>query len=183
MSAKILDREERTLIKIGIDPGTETGGLAIINGSDIKLFTIPSKEQIWGARKKDKKGFFRRPMMNDAVALKGLILEHTKGHEIVSVNVELVHSMPKDGVASTFKFGRSFQSVIAVCEMMNLSYKMVDPVTWRSKFNLIKKSKEDVRKFCIKTFPQTEPYLVSVRGVQDQKICQGRADSLLIGLV
>lgn len=62
------------------------------------------------------------------------------GHEIASllcdahpllVVIEKVHSMPKQGVASTFKFGMGFGVVIGVCEALMLPYRLVTPQAWK----------------------------------------------------
>lgn len=62
------------------------------------------------------------------------------GHELASqlrelapslVIIEKVHSMPKQGVASTFKFGMGYGLVIGICDALSLPYRLVTPQTWK----------------------------------------------------
>jgi len=45
--------------------------------------------------------------------------------------IELVHSMPKQGVASTFKFGMGFGSVITAADSTDAERVLVTPQKWK----------------------------------------------------
>lgn len=47
------------------------------------------------------------------------------------VIIEKVHSMPAQGVASTFKFGMGFGLVIGICDALGLPYRLVTPQAWK----------------------------------------------------
>lgn len=50
--------------------------------------------------------------------------------------LEKVHSMPKQGVASTFAFGASYGFIKGVLEALGLSYQEVLPQRWKKEFGL-----------------------------------------------
>jgi len=52
------------------------------------------------------------------------------------VVVEKVHSMPKQGVSSTFKFGMSYGAALAIAERFSRDPVLVPPATWKRKMLL-----------------------------------------------
>lgn len=52
------------------------------------------------------------------------------------VVVEAVHSMPGQGVSSSFKFGVAFGGAIALAERFNCPWHMVTPQKWKKALNL-----------------------------------------------
>ena len=104
---------------MGIDPGIK-GGLAIIeigNGAAPKLidavdiFTVGC-------------GVSERV---DVIALRDWIREHAPQHAMI----EAAQSMPKLGVASTFRYGRAagaLEAIVAACEA---PMTFVAPRTWK----------------------------------------------------
>lgn len=86
--------------------------------------------------------------------------------------VERVGSMPKQGVASTFKFGFAcgiIQGVLASC---GVPVHYVTPPVWKRHFGLIGKDKEASRALAIQLYPD-------VVGLELKKH-QGRAEALLM---
>jgi Holliday junction resolvasome RuvABC endonuclease subunit len=65
-----------------------------------------------------------------------------EGQEI-EVIMEDVHSFPKQGVASTFKFGFAKGLLIGICKSKGLKVNLVSPQYWKKEMNLIGKSKKD----------------------------------------
>lgn len=55
--------------------------------------------------------------------------------------LENVHSMPKQGVKSTFAFGESFGYIKGVLESFEIPYQEVAPNKWKKEFSLIGKDK------------------------------------------
>ena len=54
----------------------------------------------------------------------------------VEVVVETVHSMPKQGVASSFKFGVAYGGAVALAERLNCAWHMVTPQIWKKALKL-----------------------------------------------
>lgn len=52
------------------------------------------------------------------------------------VVVEKVHSMPKQGVSSTFKFGMAYGAALAIAERFQRNPLLVPPATWKRKMEL-----------------------------------------------
>jgi len=51
------------------------------------------------------------------------------------VYLEKVHSMPKQGVASSFKFGRVFGVLEGMLAALQIPYKLVTPQRWQKKMH------------------------------------------------
>jgi hypothetical protein len=52
------------------------------------------------------------------------------------VVLELVHSMPKQGVSSTFKFGMAFGGAIALAQRFRSPWHLVRPQAWKRYYGL-----------------------------------------------
>jgi crossover junction endodeoxyribonuclease RuvC len=50
--------------------------------------------------------------------------------------MEQVHSMPSQGVSSTFTFGRAVGVISAVCELTRYPVHLVTPQRWKKHFHL-----------------------------------------------
>lgn len=57
------------------------------------------------------------------------------GYDLEAV-VEAVHSMPKQGVASSFKFGVAFGGAIALAERLRCTWQLVTPQVWKKALGL-----------------------------------------------
>lgn len=119
-------------IYIGIDPG-QNGGLAAVNGSGRVLCAIamPDTERDvwnwfyqWSTYSSSNPGF----MVGDIYAC-----------------IELVHSMPQQGVASSFKFGKHFGSVRMAAIAAGLSIQGVQPVKWMRSMGISPATKKKVK--------------------------------------
>jgi len=87
--------------------------------------------------------------------------------------VERVASMPKQGVASTFKFGMAVGIIHGVLFCHRLPLHLVTPGVWKKHFKLSGTDKEAARALAIRLYP-------AVQGLHLKKH-HGRADALLIG--
>lgn len=56
--------------------------------------------------------------------------------EDMEIVIELVASMPKQGVSSTFKFGMAFGATIAIAERFNVPFHLVVPRVWKKAMEL-----------------------------------------------
>ena len=93
----------------GIDPGKQ-GGLAFKKGNEVKAisFTKLTKPEI-------------------AYSLKSIMPD--------KVYLEKVHSMPKQGVTSVFKFGEGFGHLKGVLDALCIPYELVSPIKWQTKLS------------------------------------------------
>ena len=101
-----------------------------------------------------------------------VISRHARSYNIIKYVVEDVHSMPKQGVASTFKFGRSKGVIEGVLAGLHKRTSYVSPVTWKKYLDLTKKGKEASRTLATKMFRTDEHWHL--------KKHNGRAEAALI---
>ena len=107
------------MIVVGIDPGM-SGGLSYI--SDKNLITYSFKDQTFSE-----------------IAEEISILSLNKN--AVRVYLEKVHSMPMQGVASSFKFGMNYGFIQGCLTSLGLSYELVTPQLWQKTLNIPKRQK------------------------------------------
>lgn len=88
--------------------------------------------------------------------------------------MEKVHSMPKQGVSSTFKFGAAFGDVRGVVGALNIPLHLVTPQAWKRHFGLTA-DKDQSRKLAIRLFPSVAEHFAL-------KKHDGRAEAALIAL-
>ena len=142
--------QEKKLIA-AIDPGL-SGAIAIIEGDTAKTYDMPTYRE-------KKKNWIDVPLLIE------ILKQLPKGTDIV---IEAVHSMPRQGIASTFKFGRGFGILIGVCACLELNTIFVYPQTWKKYFKL-SQNKEDSIALANKIFGKKIP-----------KSKDGRAEALLL---
>lgn len=92
------------MIHIGIDPGN-TGAMAIIHDDEIDIVDF------------DNPKFF-------------YILNYAKYWDVCAM-IENVHSMPGQGVSSTFKFGSAFGQAIGMLKSFSIPYELISPQKWQ----------------------------------------------------
>jgi crossover junction endodeoxyribonuclease RuvC len=88
------------------------------------------------------------------------------------VFLEQVGSMPGQGIASTFKFGRGFGTVIGVVGALKLPLHLVAPSRWKAHFRL-PADKEMARALALRTFPACAEQF-------SRKLDHGRAEAALL---
>ena len=95
---------------LGVDPGLG-GGLAIIGNEGIMTETMPvTAGEI------------------DLARLARWLKAHS--HDISMAFVEKVHSMPKQGVSSTFKFGDVYGTIKGMLTAFGIPFELVTPQSW-----------------------------------------------------
>lgn len=150
---------------IGCDPG-QTGCLALLaDGEPAGFIDMPTMPR--------KAGGFEVNGAALAAKLRGAMHQH-QGAAILAV-VEQVGSMPRQGLASTFRFGQSDGVLRGVVAALGISYVEVHPVKWKNHFGLKGQDKDAARTLAIRRFPSVAEELAR------KKDC-GRADALLIAL-
>ena len=147
---------------IGIDPGMK-GGIAII-----------TPHPFWDVRV----GIM--PMMGKDLDYQLIRLQLKEANAELAV-IEKVHSMPKQGVASSFRFGRVFEGMIAACAMLDIPIIQVTPQAWKKKVlaGLAWKGNKDASiEYVRRRFPE----LNLLRTPKCRKYHDGMADAICIGL-
>lgn len=143
------------MLYIGIDPG-QKGGIAVIEAQE-------------GGRKASK----AFPYTDDS--LKGACAVCAK--ETALCVVEKVGAMPKQGVASTFNFGKSFGYILGVLEANNIPYELVTPKKWKKHFSL-----DDDKKKSIQTAKRLFPGVSLLPTERCRVESDGMAEALLLAL-
>lgn len=85
--------------------------------------------------------------------------------------VEKVHSMPKQGVASTFKFGMAYGAILGAIGAFRIPLHLVRPQQWKKEFGL-GADKEQARAMAIRLWPDEERFSL--------KKDHGKAEAALI---
>lgn len=111
---------------VGIDPGLVSGAWAVIkhNGAFVACGDIPHDNGRVQPR-----------------LLKKALQESIPAGESAEIVIEQVHSMPNQGVASTFAFGQACGVIYAVTSLMLVPCHFITPQHWKSHFDLIKQPK------------------------------------------
>ena len=104
------------MIYCGCDPGSINGALGVIDD-------LGGYIDSWNIEHKDKHIL--------ALAFKSRLLGVIDPKEGAEICMEQVHSMPGQGVASTFKFGRAVGAIDAVADMMFGVWHIVSPQRWK----------------------------------------------------
>ena len=93
---------------------------------------------------------------------------------VYAVAIERVHSMPGQGVSSSFKFGQSYGTVRG---FFGASFQVIhaQPSVWKGHFTLNGKDKDVARARAIERWPAMAHMLARKKDI-------GRADAALIGL-
>lgn len=107
-----LEVKEGDSIFLGVDPG-KSGGIALVNSTG---HCISSKMQ---ATERDIWRFFE--------AVSDLM---DNGNRVMAL-IEQVHSMPKQGVVSTFKFGMSYGGLRMALIASDIPFESVLPRKWQ----------------------------------------------------
>ena len=130
---------------IGIDPG-KSGGVALL---------FPT-------------GPVALKMLETLTDLIEEIESYTHNEEQVTCYIEQVHAMPKQGVSSTFTFGRNFGGIEGVLTALKIRREYVTPQRWQKALGCLSKGDKNVTKRkAQELFPEL-------------KITHATADALLI---
>jgi Holliday junction resolvasome RuvABC endonuclease subunit len=89
--------------------------------------------------------------------------------------IERGGSMPKQGVASTFKFGRACGALEATLALSAIPYVLVEPSVWKRHHGLYGADKEASRQLALQLFPTASAALARKKDHQ-------KAEAMLIAL-
>jgi crossover junction endodeoxyribonuclease RuvC len=120
------------MIFLGIDPG-ESGGIAAVShcGSLISA-----------------RGFRKLSSADIGIAFEGMLdlAARHPGNDPPFATIERVHSMPKQGVASSFKFGRSAGLLEGILVGLRISHQFVPPQMWQKYLRCLSRGDKNVTK-------------------------------------
>ena len=151
-------RKENSLY-IGIDPGTN-GAIAYLNAkAEVRRVVDMPKEP-----KHVGKGY----QVSGA-----LILEELSQYKIEHAYVELVHSLPRNGGAAMFTFGRGTGIIECALLCLEIPFTYIKPQEWKRAFGLIGKDKDFARGMAIRMYPKFAKGLARKKDVD-------RAEAILI---
>ncbi len=119
------------MIIIGIDPGA-SGGIAI------RYTEMPGRTDALMAYKLDT--------TEADVAGTLRLLHDAHGAEPTFAYIERVHSMPKQGVASSFKFGQSYGFLRGLLIALKIPFEEVTPQKWQKAMGCLTKGDKRVSK-------------------------------------
>lgn len=147
---------------VSIDPGNR-GALAFLGTADcdlLGLYDMPLRES-------GSTGHMR-------YFIDGLVLAQLLGTESVSCAIlERVASMPGQGIAGMFAFGRGVGVIEGVLQACDIPINYVSPQVWKRYHGLIKQPKSESLELAREFYPDAELHL---------KKHEGRAEAILIGL-
>lgn len=146
------------MVYIGIDPGMR-GGYAIISNEDLSQTSVTVCPM-------DEKSF-----MEDMKA----VSEAFPTNEIRCC-LEKVGAMPKQGLASTWKFAEGYGVIQGVLKAFGIPYQTVPPQTWKKEFSLLHQDKSKSVETAQRLFPCVN-FLPSERS---RKPSDGMAESALL---
>ena len=150
---------------ISCDPGASGALSWFEDGVLINSFNMPKINKRLKNGNKDN----RKPEI-DTVALAEIFTRV----EPEVVIIEKVHSMPRQGVSSTFKFGYSFGLLVGMANMITENVVMVSPQEWKKTFDLIGTEKSEATQLAkiynksIKNSGQADSYLIGLWYIQTQ---------------
>jgi len=128
------------MLKIGIDPGLSGAIVIMESNSPIEWQRMPTM----------KTGSANRV---NAPALAAMIKPYLYLDKPLHAYVELVSSMPGQGVASMFSFGHSAGVIQGVVGAFEIPVTMVTPSQWKKRAGLTGQDKDASRTLAIQMFP------------------------------
>ncbi len=135
------------LIFVGVDPG-QSGGLAFLNDAGAVLQALPL------------------PLIGkelDIARVTLLVDLHGGDRSKLRVAIERVHSMPKQGVASSFRFGYLYGCITGAFQALGCSVQHITPQMWKKRvLHGTEKDKAAALAYCSSRWPHFS--LVQPRG-------------------
>lgn len=96
--------------------------------------------------------------------------------------LERVHSMPQQGVSSTFKFGTGYGYCLGVLNAFAIPYSLVSPQTWQKHFNISKQQDKSLTHAQRKSARKKEMKSVAEKRNLLSKVTLINADAVLIAV-
>lgn len=141
-----------------IDPGLGGAWSVVVDGRPVLCGDMPTTGE--GTRRRVAPNILATIMRGELTAL---------------CVVEQVGAMPKQGVASTFRFGMAYGAALAVPAVLGVPVELVVPAVWKRHYGLLGRDKEASRQRAIDLCPW-------LSGSLERRRDEGRAEAVLIGL-
>jgi Holliday junction resolvasome RuvABC endonuclease subunit len=158
------------VIFVGIDPGL-TGGIAVIDEKTTPIYV--------GAFKAVAGEFSAHAFADMLNAIRQvnpvMILSNTR----IVVGVEKVHSMPGQGVSSSFKFGNTYGKIQGVLAAKHIPFELITPQAW-TRVMLAGEPKDDKKNRGKNVAQRLWPELSLRENERCRTVHSGMADALLI---
>ena len=148
---------------LGIDPGIH-GALALVE------FNVDAGPQLVDVLDVPVIGTGAKERVN-TMLIRDWLAQQTPDHALI----ERAGSMPKQGVASTFKYARAVGSLETVVACLDIPYSIIEPSTWKKFHHLIGADKEASRQRVLQLFPGSHTWF-------SRKMDHQRAEAVLIAL-
>lgn len=148
---------------LGVDPGIN-GGLAIVEINNSAAPQLVAAIDIPTAGLKAK-------MRVDALAVAYWIRHHRPNHAVI----ERAGVLPKQGIASGFKYGRAVGALEAAVALCEIPLTIVEPSVWKRRAGLYGADKEQSRLRALQLFPAAHLLLAL-------KKSHGKAEAALLAL-
>lgn len=141
-------------VHVGIDPGKK-GAMAIIESTpdgigEVKIIPFEPSDYISALKK----------------------------YSGATVCIEQVHSISKQGIASSFTFGVMYGWLLGMLDTIGVSYQAVSPQKWKNSFGLLRADKSKSIEVCQHLLPQANLY----RTERCKKPDDGMAEAALLAL-
>lgn len=149
---------------IGIDPGLTGAFALLLPGGSLYVYDMPTLKARGGRNTLD---------MHRARSLVEQMVDRA-GIDTPLVVLEEVHSMPKQGVVSTFTFGRTFGQLEGLVVGAGLPLRMIPPRVWKKALR-VSADKDAVRLEASRIFPEHAPFW-------PRKKDHGRAEAALLAM-
>lgn len=166
------------MIIIGIDPGV-SGAYAVFN----------AETDLWGIHRtpcyvkmvgKSKRRFMDLEDVAEHLQYLVSITDDGVIDHGVTAYIENVHSMPKQGVVSTFSFGRNFGQWEGLLSGLYIPITYVEPRAWKRHYSLGPDKKESVATAQIMTplgleithHGEAEAFLIASYGLNQMRVSQ-----------
>jgi crossover junction endodeoxyribonuclease RuvC len=149
------------MLTVGIDPGI-TGALALMDGAVV--LSVVDMPTVASSKGKNQV---------NAAELANILTGWWSKYGGFETCLELVHTMPGQGVSSSGNFMMGFGIIQGVVAALRISVIMVTPNSWKKRAGLIGKDKDFARTFAQRLYPSVE---------LGRKKDIGRADAILIAL-
>jgi len=145
-------------VVIGVDPGSVSAAYAIIvRGPSRAAFVADMPVAA---------------KMVQATAWAQTLKEHLKPFGQVDAVIELVNAMPKQGVSSSFNFGKGCGMVEGVLAALEIRTHLVSPLRWKKALNLSSDA-DASRDLASRLYPSVAKFL-------DKKRDHNKAEALLM---
>lgn len=79
--------------------------------------------------------------------------------DVSVIGIEAVHAMPKQGVSSSFTFGRQFGKAEAALELFGYPMHYITPSVWKKAFHLTSSKQDSIDAAKLRFGDAIEPYL------------------------